>query len=80
MPPRQVRDGEVEADHGVHRKDERRRETGEQKIGGLVSIPMLRRAAPAERQHSVSLAGEETVRAIAQRRQIGNESGVPKEK
>ena len=53
MPAGQLRDGKIETDDTVHRKDERRGESGEKQIGHLMSLPVRGGIAPAEREHAV---------------------------
>src|SRR4051812_49116434 len=42
-------------------------------------LPVLRCAAPAEREHPVNDFSESGLRSIAKNREIRNESGVPEE-
>ena len=53
VPAGQQRHREVEAHDGVDREHQRRREAGEDQVGGLVDLPVPRRAAPAHGQHAV---------------------------
>ena len=79
MPAGHDRDREVEADDRVHRDDQRRREAGEQQVRRLVAVPVLRRAAPAHREHAVDDAADARLRSIAQRRQVGNQPDEPEQ-
>ncbi len=72
-------DGEVEADDRVHREHERCGKSGQQKVSGFVSAPMPRRAAPAHGQHAVDETRNPLPAAVAQRRQIGNQSDKPEQ-
>ena len=80
MPARQHRDREVEAHDRVHREHQRRRDAGEQQVRGLVALPVLGRAAPAERQHAVDTRARTRLRAIAQRGHVGHETGEPEQR
>ena len=79
VPAGQDGDREVGGDDGVHRQDERRRQSAEQAVGHAVVALMARRAAPAEREDAVDVALPACRRAVAHRREIGNEAEVPEE-
>ena len=72
-------DREVEAHDGVDREHERRREPGEQQVRRLVVVPVRGRAAPAHGAEAVDDLGELALRAVAQRREVGDEADVPEE-
>ncbi len=73
-------DREVEADDRVHGEDERRRHAGQEQVGVLVPLPVPRGPAPSERERAVDRARDPVLRAIAERRQIGDEAGIPEER
>ena len=77
VPARHHRHREVEADDGVHREHQRRREAGENQRGHFVAMPVARRAAPAERQRAEDDLLHLRHRAIPHRRQVGDEADVP---
>src|SRR5438477_84023 len=66
VPARHDADGEVEAYHRVHRDDQRRRQPRHEKIGGLIAVPVLGRAAPAHREDAVDDPAQPRGRAVAQ--------------
>ena len=71
---------EVEAHDGVDRKHQRRRQARQQQIRRLVAVPVARRTAPAHRQHAVNISVVRLAdRAIAQRRQVGNQADEPEQ-
>ncbi len=72
-------DREVEGDDGVDRDDERRRQPGEQHVGGLVVVPVGGRAAPAHRPEAVDDLPEAARRAVAQGGEVGDQADVPEE-
>src|SRR5919107_819962 len=80
VPARYDADGEVEADDGVDREHERRREPREQKVHGLVARPVPCAAAPAQGGHAEDHAPEARARAVAQGRQVGYEPREPEER
>ena len=71
--------GEVEADDGVHREHQRRRQAGQQQVRRLVAMPVPRRTAPAHRQHAVDHLRQAVLGAVAQRGQIGNQADEPEQ-
>ena len=79
MPARNLGDGEVEADHRVDREHERRRQPREQQIDRLVALPVLRRAAPPEREHAENPLRPLRLGGITERREIGNQAGEPEQ-
>ena len=80
VPAGNHRHGEVETDNGVHRNDERRRQAGQQQVGGLVMVPVMRRSAPSHRQRAVDETADARLRPVAQRRQIGYETDEPEQR
>ncbi len=79
VPARDDADREVETDDRVHRHHERRRQPREQEVRRLVAVPVLRRAAPAERRDPVDLLEHRVLRLVAQRRKVGDETHEPEE-
>ena len=79
VPARHDRHREVEADDGVDRNDQRRRDAGEQQVRGFVAVPVHRRPAPAERQHAVDDPSDARLRPIAQRREVGHQADEPEQ-
>ncbi len=77
VPAGQLRHREVEADDGVHRHHQRRRETGEQQVGHLVAVPVSGRAAPAHGEQPVDDPPDAAGRAVAQGGEVGDESDEP---
>ena len=80
VPAGRVADREVERDDAVHRDHQRRREPGEQQVGRSRSAPSAapRRASRARagrRRRCCSAA----VRAVAQRREVGQQADVPEQ-
>ena len=80
VPSGQLRDREVERHDRVHGKNERRRKAGQQEVRVLVAIPVLRGAAPSEGERAVDALHPQLRRAIAQRREIGNQSDIPEQR
>ena len=70
-------DSEVEADNRVHGKHERRCQSREQQIRRFIAMPVTRRSPPAHGQHAVDNSEWFAVSAIAQRREIGNQTDEP---
>ena len=77
--PATMRDREIEAHHGVHGNDQRRRQPGQQQRRRLIPRPVHGRTAPAHRQHSVNDLRGAVLRAVAQRRQVRNQSHEPEQ-
>ena len=74
-----MRDREVEADDGVDRDHQRRRQAREQQVRSFIPVPVTRRAAPAHGEHAVDDLAGLRLRPVAQRRQIWNQSDKPEE-
>ena len=67
-------------DDAVDRDDERRRQPAEEAIRDAVVLPLLGRAAPAEGEARRRARRRHTLRrAIAHRREVGDEAEVPEE-
>ncbi len=77
VPPGQHRHREVEADDGVDREHQRRRDAGENQRRDLIPVPVTRRSAPAEREHAEDHLLRLRHRAISHRREVGNQADVP---
>ena len=80
VPPGNDADREVEADDRVHREHQRRRHARKQQVRVLVTLPVARRAAPAERERAIDVFRDLVLGAVTQRRQIRDEPGVPEER
>src|SRR5439155_14069370 len=72
--------GKVKAHYGVHRKNQRRSKTSEQQLRRLVTMPVTRGTAPAQREHAVNNFHRLLDRAIKNRRKISNQPPKPKQK
>src|ERR1041385_7577213 len=79
MPAGHMRDREVEAYDCVNGKNERRRQTGQEHVGGLMLLPMRGGIPPAEREQAVKIFLPMFPGAIAYRRQIRQEPEKPKQ-
>ncbi len=72
MPAGNHRCGKVEADDRMDRKHERRRDTGQQQIRRVITMPVHGAAAPTHGKKTIHHAPHATVRAIAERGQVGD--------
>ena len=79
MPSGDDGHGKVKANDAMNGEDQRRGETGEKQVGGLVALPMRRGAAPAEREHAVDNLPAAGGRAVPQGGEVWNEADVPKD-
>src|ERR1700722_8188565 len=79
VPPGDLANREIEANHGVNGDDQRRREAGQEDRSGLVSGPMDGGAAPAEGKDAVNQLRSFVGRLIAQGGQVRYKSNKPKE-
>ena len=52
VPARQQADCEIEADHGVDRNHQRRRQAAQQQVRHLIAGPVFGRSAPAHGEHA----------------------------
>ena len=77
VPAGNHRHREVEAHHRVHREHQWRRQAGENQRGHFVTVPVAGRTAPAERERAVNAGLDLRHRAVAHRRQVGDEADIP---
>ena len=79
VPRRQDRRREVEGHDAVNRQHQRRRKSGQKQVGHFVMPPVAIRAAPAAGENAEEKFFDLGGGAVAQRRQVRNQSGVPKQ-
>ena len=79
VPAGQLRDGEVEAHHAMHREHQRRGQGGQDHVGLFVNVPVAVAAPPAEGEDAVEIKRQLRFRPVAERGQVRHHAQVPEQ-